>query len=80
MYVAPGNYSTFNSGQKRATETLFYGVDSATAFIDQVNRTEQLRLQTTFADAVRGLYSYGYKVISPERIFKSAGRVNNVPG
>ena len=79
FYVAPDTWSGFNSGQKKATETIVYGVDSATAFIDQVRRTEQLRLQNTFADAVRGLYTYGVKVIDPTRIFKSTATITNIP-
>lgn len=74
-------------------ETWLFGVNEATAFIDQIRRTEQLRLQNTFADAVRGLYTYGAKVLAPEfraigtqnqanvkdRLFKSACTLTNVP-
>ena len=77
--VAPGAYSTYNTTSMTATETVFFGTDEATAFIDRVNKTERLRLQETFADAVRGLYEYGYKVIDSKRIFKSAMTVNKVP-
>ena len=79
IYVAPGVYSTFAANTKKATSTAFYGSDTATAFIDRVNKTERLRLQNTFADAVRGLYEYGYKVIDGNRLFKSAVTVDKVP-
>jgi N4-gp56 family major capsid protein len=41
------------------------GVSGAITFADQIVQTEALRLQTTFADAVRGLHLYGAKVIRP---------------
>lgn len=43
------------------------GHPSAITFANQIIKTEALRLQTTFADAVRGLHVYGAKVIAPER-------------
>lgn len=42
------------------------GVKSAISFADQVTETEPLRLQNTFASAVRGLHVYGAKVIRPD--------------
>ena len=60
-------------------EEWFYGNDSATAYIEQVRRVEQLRRESTFADAVRGLYTYGIKVHRPERLRKSAVTISNVP-
>ena len=39
------------------------GVQDALTFANQINQTESLRLQTTFADAIRGLHVYGAKVI-----------------
>ena len=51
------------TGNPGATETWIAGVDSATAFIDRVRRTERYRSQASFADVVRGLYEYGSKVI-----------------
>jgi len=60
-------------------EEVFFGVDSATAFIDQVRRTESIRLQTTFADAVRGLYTYGAKVVDENRLFRRQYKLQAVP-
>lgn len=44
------------------------GVDGAISYADQIVETEALRLQTTFADAVRGLHVYGGKVVRPEML------------
>lgn len=57
-----------NQHKKRYVETVVAGVDSATAFIDRIRRTERLRLENTFADAVRGLYEYNAKLLQPERL------------
>ena len=78
IYVQPGAYTSINNARK-SSSTGFFGVDNATAFIDRVSRTERLRLQNTFADAVRGLYEYGYKVIRPDSLYKSAMSVTKVP-
>ena len=83
----------FTSGKGDATETWLIGVDSATAFIEQVRRTERLRLQTRFADAVRGLYTYGMQVLDFDfrnlasqntanalpRLLKATVSIDNVP-
>jgi len=44
------------------------GVNGAISFADQVAEVETLRLQTTFASAVRGLHLYGAKVIRPDAL------------
>ena len=44
------------------------GVTDAITLAQQVNEVEALRLQTTFADAVRGLLLYGSKLVRPEMI------------
>ena len=36
--------------------------------MDQILETEALRLESTIADAVRGLHVYGAKLIRPEGI------------
>lgn len=74
IYIGDPKHSTFTAKQggneASYTETVMCGVDSATAYIDRIRRTERLRLQNTFADAVRGLYEYNAKVLQPERILK----------
>jgi N4-gp56 family major capsid protein len=42
------------------------GINGAISFVDQVAEVEPLRLQTTFASAVRGLHLYGAKVLRPD--------------
>jgi hypothetical protein len=44
------------------------GVSDAISFADQVTEMETLRLQNTFATAVRGLHVYGAKVIRPDAL------------
>lgn len=44
------------------------GIPQAITYAEQIAETEALRLQTTFADAVRGLYLYGMKLVRPEMI------------
>ena len=84
-----GNFANFNmhaadvsdssvddSGAKRVvTETILFGVDSATAYIDFIRQPEQLTLESSFAQAVRGLYSYGSEVLHPDRIYKATATI-----
>ena len=70
FYVDPGAASTLSNSDKTATENFLAGNDEAFAFIDTIRKTERLRLQTTFADAVRGLYQYGYKAVRPANLLK----------
>lgn len=44
------------------------GYNGAIAYASQVQNVEHIRLQTTFADGVRGLYLYGAKVIKPDAL------------
>lgn len=44
------------------------GHNSAITYAEQIVKTEALRLQTTFADAVRALHVYGAKVVRPEAL------------
>jgi hypothetical protein len=41
-------------------------VKDAFTFADQISKTENIRLEGTFADAVRGLHVYGGKVLRPQ--------------
>jgi N4-gp56 family major capsid protein len=42
------------------------GTSNALTFAEQINQVEAYRMQTTFADAVRGLHLYGAKVTRPD--------------
>ena len=44
------------------------GTNDAISYGGQISEIEALRLQTTFADAARGLYVYGGKVTRPEAL------------
>lgn len=44
------------------------GHSMAISYAEQIVQTEALRLQSTFADAVRGLHVYGAKVVRPEAL------------
>lgn len=48
------------------TYTAIAGVKGAFTFADQITKTESLRLEGSFADAVRGLHVYGGKAIYPQ--------------
>jgi hypothetical protein len=44
------------------------GVDSALSFAEQINQTEAYRPEAKFADAVKGLYLYGAKLVRPDAL------------
>ncbi len=44
------------------------GTKAAISFAGQVSKTENVRLQETFGDAIRGLKVYGFKVVQPEAL------------
>jgi len=48
---------------------IMCGGGKAIAYVGQVNTIEALRLQTTFANAARGLYVYGAKAVQSEALF-----------
>ncbi|NEB42264.1 P22 coat protein - protein 5 domain protein [Streptomyces sp. SID14515] len=50
------------------TQVIQAGYPGALTFVDQILETEALRLESTIADAVRGLHVYGAKLIRPEGI------------
>lgn len=84
-YVDSGNHATITASGSAANkvasakQTMLFGVDSATAFIDQIRKTERLRLQTRFSDAVRGLYKYGADVVYERRLFTADFTMTGIP-
>lgn len=62
--IFESNNVTTSSTQYR----VMCGNRSAISYAGQVTKVEALRLQTTFADAARGLYVYGAKVTRPEAL------------
>lgn len=59
LYIS--NCLTIKSGKVQ----VLAGTKNAIVFADQITDTETLRLESKFADAVRGLHVYGAKVIKP---------------
>lgn len=49
-----------------STYAVIAGHPDATAYADQIVKTEAVRLQDQFADGVRGLHVFGRKVVRPE--------------
>lgn len=52
------------------TQSILAGTNAAVTFAQQVSKVEAMRMQTDFADMVRGLDLYGAKVIRPECLTK----------
>jgi hypothetical protein len=50
------------------TQVIQAGYPGAITYVDQILETEALRLQTTIADAIRGLHVYGAKLLRPTGI------------
>ena len=48
------------------------GSKNAIAFADQITETEEMRLEGTFDTAVRGLHTYGFKVVKPLELVTGA--------
>jgi len=66
--LVSNNVPTSPFGQPATTYAVLAGVPSALAGAEQINQVEAYRLQTTFADALRGLHLYGGKTIRPDAI------------
>lgn len=71
-YIGTKN-TTATTGARDSTNfnVLLFGHDSAVATASQINKTEQLRSHTTFADVIRGLHLYGRKILRPEGLFRA---------
>lgn len=63
--VLESNVTPVPSGD---TQVIQAGYPGAITFVDQILETEALRLESTIADAVRGLHVYGAKLLRPEGI------------
>lgn len=48
--------------------SVIAGVDAATSYAEQINKTEAFRPQDSFSDAVKGLHLYGAKVVRPDHL------------
>src|SRR5215207_7438309 len=57
------------TGSAPVVSHIMAGVPSALSFAEQIVNIEALRLEGSFADAVRGLHLYGAKVMDGARLF-----------
>ena len=69
----------YSSSAKTATETLVFGIDYSTAFALQLQKLEPIRLESYFADAIRGLNVYGSVVIEQAGLYKCITSLTAVP-
>lgn len=61
-----------------AAETIFFGTDKATEFVEQLSNTERLRSQESFADRVRGQSLYGGVLLYPALMAKATIAINEI--
>ena len=78
VYADSGENSVATNAGANVAETWLMGNDSATAFIDSINTVEPIRLVDRFANAVRGQYKYGAKVVHAGRLWKTAVAMTGV--
>lgn len=62
------------------TQSILAGTNAAVTFAQQVSNVEAMRMQTDFADMVRGLDLYGAKVIRPECLTKITLNLSTATG
>jgi len=72
IYVSNNAVQTVATGTGVAGNNGYWIVQAghpmALTYAEQIVQTEALRLQTTFADGVRGLHVYGAKLVRPDAI------------
>lgn len=66
--VGTGAQTTGTANQNTNFGVIVAGHDSAVATAEQINKTETVRLESTFGDMVRGMHLYGRKILRPEGI------------
>jgi P22 coat protein - gene protein 5 len=66
IYVSNNAVEFDTTGQ--GTWAVMAGHPMALTYAEQIVQTEALRLQTTFADGVRGLHVFGAKLVRPDAI------------
>ena len=63
------------TGTSTKTEVAVIGSNYSTAFAQAISKVETLRLETTFADAIRGLYHWGVKTVEQDSFLKATFKV-----
>ena len=58
-------YVSNNLSTTAGVSSGLYGHPKAIAYASQFTNTENVRLESSFGDGVRGLAVYGYKVVLP---------------
>lgn len=66
--VGTGPATTGTANQNTNYGVIVFGNNSAVATAEQINKTESMRSDDSFADIVRGLHLYGRKILRPEAI------------
>lgn len=66
--VESNNSPTRTDGTNGLQYQVLFGSAQATSFAAQIAEIEAYRMEKRFADAVKGLYVYGHKVLHGERI------------
>jgi hypothetical protein len=61
-------YMSNNLNTNGTTWNCIAGTKHAVSFASQLVKTENIRLQNTFGEAIRGLRVYGYKVVVPDAL------------
>ncbi|MBF0256028.1 MAG: hypothetical protein HQL47_06125 [Gammaproteobacteria bacterium] len=61
-------YMSNNLATDGTTWNCIAGTKHAISFASQLVKTENIRLQNTFGEAIRGLRVYGYKVVVPDAL------------
>lgn len=74
--TGPGTVATTATRDGSNYGVISAGHDSAVATASQINKTEKLRDQHSFADIVRGLHLYGRKILRPEALVRAHYNVN----
>jgi len=59
--------------------TVIYGTDYSYAYVEQIAKSEVIRLETAFADAARGLYVYGGAMAEPDSMYRQQINITKLP-
>ena len=78
-------FSTFTSDRatdvsgSNPVEQIIFGNDYATIYVDQVSEVESIRLEGSFRTGVRGLYTWGTKMLESKGMLRAQWTYDNAP-
>lgn len=76
-YLGGGaGFAADTNGSSTDFGVIIAGHDSAAATAQQIDKTEKIRDQTSFADVVRGMNLYGRKILRPEALIRAIWNSN----